>query len=80
MQYRQLDVDDTIGGGDQVDMCNDGWRDAAMWKVVSKACPHMVGEHPSDPRYPAHTRYRRPERNPATSSQQGHAARVTRSA
>jgi hypothetical protein len=60
MEYRQLDVGDTIEATDEADMCNDGWRDDPVWKVVGVACPQMVGRHPSDPRYPAHAIYRRP--------------------
>lgn len=60
MDYWQLDEDDTIHATDEADMCHDGWRDDPVWRVVGEACPHMVGKHPSDPRCPAHTRYRRP--------------------
>lgn len=54
-QYRYLKKGETIRRGDEVDNCNDGWRDEPNW-VKSLA----VGSKAPDPRFPSHRTYRRP--------------------
>jgi len=52
--YRMLRKDEIIQEGDEVDACNDGWRDEPDWKPASN-----IGEKAPDPQYPAHRTYRR---------------------
>lgn len=55
MKYRRLEKDEVIQEGDEVDACRDPWRDEPRW-VKSQA----IGERVPDPRFPAHSIYRRP--------------------
>lgn len=54
-QYRQLEENEIIQLGDEVDMCNDGWRDVPKWVPATNA----VGNKAPDPLYPSHRRFRR---------------------
>jgi hypothetical protein len=54
MKYRYLEKDEIICEGDEVDVCNDGWRDNPEWKKTT-----CVGQKAPDPKYPSHRRYRR---------------------
>lgn len=53
--YRYLEKDEITQEGDEVDSCNDPWRDDPVWKPVRE-----VGTKVPDPQYPAHRIYRRP--------------------
>ena len=53
--YRLLEAGETIKEGDEVDVCNDGWRDPAKWVPAG----HTVGQKAPDPAYPSHRKYRR---------------------
>ena len=52
--YRMLSEGEVIKEGDEVDICNDGWRDDPKW-VTAKA----IGKLAPNPNYPSHRRYRR---------------------
>ena len=54
MKYYYLKKGDIIKTEDEVDLCNDGWRDAPKW--VTTTC---VGDVAPDPQYPSHRKYRR---------------------
>lgn len=54
--YRILKFNEVICENDEYDSCRDNWRDDAKWKKVPE---HMIGRLTPDPRYPAHTLYRR---------------------
>jgi len=54
--YRTLEKGEIIEAGDEYDACSNAWKDDANWKP---APAHMVGKPASDPKYPAHTIYRR---------------------
>lgn len=53
--FRRLLNGEIIEEGDQVDGCNDGWRDEPNWKPAGN-----IGEPAPDPKFPAHRQYRRP--------------------
>lgn len=53
-EYRILEKGEIIKDGDEVDNCNDGWRDDPVW--VPTTC---AGEAAPDPSYPSHREYRR---------------------
>ena len=53
-KYRLLKEGEIIQGGDEVDMCRDGWRDDPVW--VKAVC---LGKKVPDSTYPSHRRYRR---------------------
>jgi len=55
MSFYYLKTGDIIKAGDQVDACNDGWRDEPKWEEV-KRC---IGEPAPNPIYPSHRTYRR---------------------
>ena len=56
MRYRGLEKGEIIRKGDQKDACVNPWKDNPKWvEAVSD-----IGEQAPDPKYPAHTRYRRP--------------------
>lgn len=59
MQYRILKAGEIIELGDEYDAVRDPWRDEARWVTVTKNLP-TLGQAAPDPRYPAHTLYRRP--------------------
>jgi hypothetical protein len=54
IEYRRLKKDEIIKEGDEVDSCNDGWRDDPKW--VKTKC---VGQKAPDPKCPSHRQYRR---------------------
>jgi len=54
MDYYYLKHGDIILKGDEVDMCNDGWRDDPLWVKATD-----IGSQAPDPQYPSHRRYRR---------------------
>lgn len=54
MNYYYLKEGEIIQEGDEVDICNDGWRDDPVWKETT-----CVGQPAPDPQYPSHRRYRR---------------------
>jgi len=54
-QYRYLEHGEIIKATDEYDACNDGWRDDPVWKPVKT----RIGQPAPDPKYPAHTIYRR---------------------
>lgn len=54
-RYRQLKAGEIIQEGDEVDACVDNRRDDAKWVPVK----HRIGEPAPDPRFPAHSIYRR---------------------
>ena len=56
--YRPLRGGEIIQVGDEYDGCNDPWRDDAKWMLVTEASSR-VGQPAPDPRFPAHTRFRR---------------------
>ena len=56
MTYRRLEQGEPIEVGDERDMCNDAWRDAAYWVPVT---PIEVGTLAPDPQYVSHRQYRR---------------------
>lgn len=53
-EYRHLKFGEVIEDGDEVDICNDGWRDEPKW-VPAKS----IGQKAPDPRFPSHRVYRR---------------------
>ena len=53
--YYYLGKGDIIQEGDEIDSCNDAWRDDAIW-VEAK---HCIGEPAPDPRFVSHRQYRR---------------------
>lgn len=53
-EYYYLKKGDIIREGDEVDGCNDPWRDDPKWKPATN-----VGEPAPDPACPAHRIYRR---------------------
>ena len=55
-KYRRLDKDEIIQEGDEVDACNDAWRDKPNWKPASCSC---IGKPAPDPQYISHRIYRR---------------------
>ena len=55
MKYYYLKKGDIIKGGDEIDACNDAWRDEPKWKKA-KTC---IGEPAPDPQYISHRNYRR---------------------
>ena len=54
MKYYYLKKGEEILSGDEVDMCNDGWRDDPMWIPAKN-----VGEKAVDPQFISHRKYRR---------------------
>jgi hypothetical protein len=54
-RYRRLDFNEVIQEGDEVDACNDGWRDPPKWVPAG----NTVGQKAPDPSYPSHRVYRR---------------------
>ena len=54
-KYYYLKKGDIIQEGDEIDNCNDPWRDEALW-VEAK---HCIGEPAPDPQYVSHRQYRR---------------------
>lgn len=54
--YRTLKKGEIIEAGDEYDACSNAWKDDANWKPAPE---HMIGKPASDPKYPAHTIYRR---------------------
>ena len=56
--WRPLDAGEIIQVGDEYDGCSDPWRDDAKWLPVTADSPR-VGQPVPDPRFPAHTRFRR---------------------
>jgi len=54
MEYYYLKEGDIIKEGDEVDLCNDGWRDKPKWKKTTCA-----GEKAPNPNFPSHRKYRR---------------------
>lgn len=55
LKYYYLKYGETIKEGDEVDVCNDGWRDPSRWVPAGRT----VGQHAPDPAYPSHRTYRR---------------------
>jgi len=55
-RYRLLKEGERVRESDEVDSCNDGWRDPPKWVSVSK---HSVGTAAPNPNYPSHRRFRR---------------------
>ena len=55
VKYRSLEAGEIIREGDQIDRCNNPWKDMPVWEPASN-----IGSPAPDPKYPAHTRYRRP--------------------
>lgn len=56
MQYRRLEKGEIIKKGDQVNACEQYWKDNPKWIEVS----FQVGEVTPDPAWPANRQYRRP--------------------
>ena len=54
-EYYHLQEGDLIMKGDEVDVCNDSWRDPPIWKEVV----NCIGERAPNPAYPSHRNYRR---------------------
>lgn len=54
MKYYYLKKGEIIKDGDEVDVCNDGWRDNPKW--VKATC---IGSKAPAPQYPSHRKYRR---------------------
>ena len=69
MEYRRLKAGEIIQLGDEYDGCSDPWKDEAKWLPVTKDFPRL-GEPAPDPKYPAHTLFRRPIK-PAESGGEG---------
>jgi hypothetical protein len=55
--YRRLKKGEIIREGDEIDTCNDAWRDDPVWEKVTTC----IGEPAPDPQYVAHRQYRRLE-------------------
>ena len=55
IRYRRLEAGEIIKGGDEVDVCRDGWRDPPKWEPVK----HRIGQPAPDPSLPAHSVFRR---------------------
>lgn len=55
-EYYYLKEGDIIQEGDEIDTCNDQWRDWPVWKKVSK---ESIGKPASDPQFVSHCHYRR---------------------
>lgn len=55
-EYKYLEKDEIIQDGDEVDRCNDPWKDFPKWEPVH---PSDIGKGAPDPRYPAHRLFRR---------------------
>jgi hypothetical protein len=56
MKYRNLQKDEIVQAGDEMDASNT-WKDPIKWIQVG---PETIGRVVSDPQYPAHQRFRRP--------------------
>jgi len=56
MRYRNLEKGEIIQKGDEKDACVNPWKDKPKWVDAASD----IGEQAPDPKYPAHTRYRRP--------------------
>jgi hypothetical protein len=54
-RYRRLNEGEIIREGDEVDICNDGWRDRPKWVPAQ----NTLGRPAPDPSYPSHRVYRR---------------------
>ena len=54
-EYYYLKAGEIVQEGDEVDVCNDGWRDAPKW-VPAK---HTIGRPASNPMCVSHAKYRR---------------------
>lgn len=54
-RYRRLDEGEIIMEGDEVDVCNDGWRDEPKWVPAT----YGIGKPAPCPDYPSHRVYRR---------------------
>jgi hypothetical protein len=54
--YRPLKSGEIIEANDEVDACNDGWRDKPMWKKVNEK---SIGQPAPDYNLPSHRVYRR---------------------
>jgi len=57
MNYRRLEKDELLQANDQTDRCVDAWRDYPIWEFINKL---DIGKKVPDPKYIAHTQYRRP--------------------
>jgi len=54
-KYYYLEEGEVVQEGDEVDMCNDGWRDKPKWvKAINS-----VGQKAPTPLAPSHRRFRR---------------------
>lgn len=65
-KYRLLEKGEIIQEGDEVDACNDGWRDAPKWVPALS-----IGQPAPDPAYPSHRIYRRPLKEGSEPKQPG---------
>ncbi len=54
-KYRWLKEGEIIKEGDEVDACNDGWRDNPKWVNVK----NRIGKSACDPKFVSHGKYRR---------------------
>ena len=54
-EYRRLEYGEIIRNGDEIDACNDGWRDDPKWIPVTTC----IGQTAPNPIYPSHRQYRR---------------------
>ena len=59
-EWRILEKGEIIQPGDEVDACNDGWRDKTRWVPAMN-----IGEPACDPSFPSHRTYRRQVPPPA---------------
>jgi len=54
MKYKYLEKGEIIKAGDEVNGCNDPWRDKPKWVLTT-----CIGEAAPDPSYISHSLYRR---------------------
>lgn len=55
-RYRQLEKGEIVQATDEMDFCNNEWRDPADWRTVN---PQSVGRAASDTLKLAHAKFRR---------------------
>jgi len=70
-EYRRLNAGEIIIAGDEVDACNDGWKDEPKWRPAS-----CIGKPAPDPSFPSHRMYRRKIHGSNIESIDDHMARV----
>tara|TARA_S200002703_G_C3685238_1_gene210389 strand:- start:341 stop:559 length:219 start_codon:yes stop_codon:yes gene_type:complete len=54
-KYRRLEEGEIVQEGDEVDICNDGWRDPSKWVRAEGS----IGQKAPYPYCPSHRQFRR---------------------